>query len=76
MFIPPRIVITKKCKRCQLRYPRKYSQCSHCSHLNDNEVKELKLKYKNEHKGNANLGRLFIYFAMLITIGLIIYNMG
>jgi hypothetical protein len=74
MFIPPRIVITRKCPRCQLRYPKKYSQCSHCTGLNDNEVEALKLRYKNEHRGNANLGRLFVYFAALLAIGMVIYN--
>lgn len=68
MFIPPRIVITKKCKRCQLRYPRKYHACTHCSHLNDSEVDELKSRYKEEHKGNANLGLLFFFFAISLII--------
>ena len=72
MFIPIRIVITKKCPRCQLRYPRREMQCTHCSNFTDHEVEELKLRYKEEHKGNANLGKLFIFFAVLITIGMAI----
>ena len=72
MFIPPRIVITKKCPRCLLRYPRREAQCTHCHDLTDYEVEQLKIRYKEEHKGNANLGRLFIFFAILISIGMAI----
>ena len=68
MFIPPRIVITKKCPRCQLRYRWKEKQCTHCSDLTDYEVEKLKLKYKEEHKGNAHLGRWFIFIAVLLTV--------
>ena len=73
MFIPPRIVITKKCPRCALRYRWREKQCTHCSNLTDNEVNELKLRYKEEHKGNANLGRLFIYFAILIAVAMAVF---
>ena len=73
MFIPPRIVITKKCRRCGLRYRWREKQCTHCSNLTDNEVNELKLRYKEEHKGNANLGRLFIYFAILIAVAMAVF---
>lgn len=72
MFIPPRIVITKKCPRCKLRYPRREIECTHCNNLTDQEVEKLIIKYKEEHKGNANLGRLFIYFAVLIAIAMAI----
>ena len=67
LFIPPRIVITKK---CQLRYRWREKQCTHCSELTDNDVEKLKLQYQEEHKGNANLGRWFIFFAVLIIIGI------
>lgn len=76
LFIPPRIVLTKKCPRCLLRYPRREQQCTHCTNLNDSEVDALKLRVKEEHKGNASLGRLFIYFAILLTIGMALYNLN
>jgi len=74
LFIPPRIVITKKCPRCTLRYPRREKACTHCTNLTDNEVEALKAKYKEEHKGNANLGRLFFYLAILIAIGIAVLS--
>lgn len=70
VFIPPRIVITKKCPRCQLRYRWREKQRTHCHNLNDNEVEQLKFRYKEEHKGNAQIGRWFIFIAVLITIGI------
>jgi len=45
-------------------------QCTHCRTLSDSDVEKLKLRYKEEHKGNAYLGRLFIYAAILIMIGI------
>ena len=72
MFIPPPIRLVKKCERCGLQYPRKEVQCTHCNGLTDREVEELKLKYEEEHKGNANLGKLFLYMAILIAIGMVI----
>lgn len=68
MFIPPRIVITKKCPRCQLRYRRKENQCTHCKELTDYEVEKLKESYDDEHKGNAQLGRWFLFASVIIVI--------
>ena len=70
MFIPPRIVITKKCPRCQLRYRWKEKQCSHCSDLSDYEVEKLKARYQEEHKGNAQLGRWFLFSAIILIIAI------
>lgn len=74
LFIPPRIVITKKCPRCLLRYRWREKQCTHCSNLNAHEVNELKLRHQEEHKGNANLGRIFMYVSILIAIAMVISN--
>lgn len=56
----------------QTSLPRREIECTHCNNLTDQEVEKLIIKYKEEHKGNANLGRLFIYFAVLIAIGMAI----
>lgn len=50
------------------------TQCSHCKDLTDREVENLMAQYEEEQKGNANLGRLFIYIAILILLGLAIIN--
>ena len=73
MFIPIKIVITKKCPRCNLRYPEKENQCTHCSNLTEQEVEELKIRYKEEQRGNANLGGLFLFFGVLIAIGVLLF---
>lgn len=76
MFIPPVIRRVKKCQRCELLYPRMKAQCTHCIDLTDQQVEELKKRYEEEHKGNANLGRFFIYIAILIALSLVIINSG
>ncbi len=74
MIIPPLFHRVNKCNRCGLLYPKRMTQCSHCKDLTDREVEDLKAQYEEEHKGNANLGRLFIYIAILILLGLAIIN--
>ena len=76
MQVPIRIRLTKKCKRCGLRYPQKQSACVHCTGLSDLDVDALKTRYKNEKEGNANLGRLLLYIAILIFIGMLIFSMN
>ena len=73
MFIPPRIVITKKCPRCKLRFHWKEKKCTHCSGLTNHEVNKLKERYNEEHKGNAQLGRWFIFAAIVLTIGIVVF---
>ena len=68
LFVPPRIVITKKCPRCQLRYRWKEKKCTHCTELTDHEVDALKERHREEHKGNAQLGRWFLFVAVILTI--------
>ncbi len=68
--MPSRIVITKKCPRCKLRYRWKAKQCTHCNKLTEHEVEKLKEKYKEEHKGNAQLGRWFLFVAIILAIGI------
>ena len=72
LFVPPRIVTTRKCQRCRLHYPSKEKHCPHCSDLSDYEVERLKLRYKEESKGNALIGKIFIFVAILIVIGIVI----
>ena len=75
MQVPIRISLTKKCKRCGLRYPQKESICVHCTGLSEQKAHKLKERYKNEQQGNANLGRLFLYIAMLILVGMLIFSL-
>jgi hypothetical protein len=70
--VPIRIKPTRKCPRCELRYPLDSEQCPHCSGLSDREVDELKLKVEQEHEAHANLGKLLLYLAALIAIGMML----
>jgi len=70
--IPPPINQTKKCDRCGLHYSVNETDCIHCKDLSDNEVIELIERINHEQHGNANLGKFFIYVAILIIIGMLI----
>ena len=76
MFAPPPIRISKKCKRCGLRYPGKEIQCVHCSNLTDVEVDALLEQKKKEHKTSVNIGKLFFYIAILIFIGFVLISVS
>lgn len=71
-FIPPPINNTKKCNRCSLQYPIEEEVCTHCKDLTDQQVKELLSKLQEEHKGNSNLGKFFIYVTVLLVIVMLI----
>ena len=47
-------------------------ECVHCTNLTDSEVEELLLQKKKEHKTSANIGKFFLYIAILIFIGMAI----
>jgi hypothetical protein len=74
MQLPIRIRLTRKCKRCGLRYPRNVTACTHCVRLSDSEVEDLKKTYAAYHVGNASLGRLFFFIAAVVIIIMIIVS--
>jgi ribosomal protein L37E len=74
VHVPIKITLTKKCKRCGLRYPAKEKSCTHCTGLSDKEVEDLKEQYQNEQAGNANLGWLFLFITALIVVAVMIAN--
>jgi ribosomal protein L37E len=74
MQLPIKIKLTKKCKRCGLRYPAKEESCTHCTGLSDKEVEVLKEQYQNERAGNANLGWLFLFITALIVVAMIVVS--
>ena len=61
----------KKCNRCGLLYDYDLLECSHCSHLDDNGLKELIEDHQEELEANSSLGYLFFFIAILI-LGLIL----
>jgi hypothetical protein len=72
MQVPIRIKFTRKCQRCGLRYAKGDTVCPHCSGLTDQQVVEIRARQEREHAGNANLGRLFLYIAGLLIVGMLI----
>lgn len=56
-----------------MRYPKKDGICPHCNGLTDDQVTELKAKYEAEQVGDVNLGRLFLYIAALLIVGMLIF---
>ena len=73
LMIPPQIRLTRKCKRCGLRYPAKADHCVHCHELNDAAVEALKQRHLEQQAGHRNLGQLFLYIAIIVMIGMIIF---
>ena len=56
-----------------MRYPEKEAVCPHCDGLTDQQVHKFKLRHSNNLAGNANLGRLFLYVAGLLVVGMVIF---
>jgi hypothetical protein len=70
--LPVRIRRSKKCPRCGLRYPSDFATCTHCEGLTDEQVRAIKAKHKRQMIANDQLGRLLLYIAGLILIGIVI----
>jgi hypothetical protein len=75
MQLPINIRRTRQCPRCGLDYPISEPVCPHCHGLSDREVETLKQQYKAESVGERHLGWLFIYIAILIVIGILIFGL-
>jgi predicted nucleic acid-binding Zn ribbon protein len=66
---------TKKCARCGLKYPEDQENCPHCFELTEAELDELKDKIEEYHKSNANIGKLFFYFAAALLVFLVLLTL-
>jgi len=56
-----------------MRYPEKEAVCPHCDGLTDEQVRKFRLRHGNSLAGNANLGRLLLYVAGLLVVGMVIF---
>ena len=72
IFIPPPVRRVKKCPRCGQLYPKKAESCHHCQHLHDQQLDELKEQIARQHEGNKVIGKLFLWIAALILVGMVI----
>ncbi len=68
ILVLPRIIKTKKCIRCGLRYSFKHKECSHCKGLNDIQVVGLKKQNEEKMEAASNLGKYFFYASIGIFI--------
>lgn len=64
-FLPIRLRKSQSCDRCGQWYPKNETQCPHCEDLDDAQVQQLRKRRAGEHRGNANLGNLFLWLAIL-----------
>lgn len=76
MQFPVKIRFSSKCKRCGLRYPEKEPVCPHCHGLTDQQVRRIRLRHSNTLAGNTNIGRLLLYIAGLIIVGMVIFSLS
>lgn len=56
-----------------MRYPEKEPVCPHCDGLTDQQVRKFRLRHNNALVGNENMGRLLLYIAGLLVVGMVIY---
>jgi len=76
MRLPIRIKYSTKCSRCGLRYPEKAPVCPHCDGLSEEQLRRIRLRHSRQLAGNANLGRLFMYVAGLLVVGMVIFYLN
>lgn len=76
MQLPVNIRRTRQCPRCGLDYLISEPACPHCTGLSEREVERLKQQYEAEGPGERNLGWLFIYVAVLIAVGILIFGLS
>ena len=56
-----------------MRYPEKETVCPHCNGLTDEQVRKIRLRRLNSQFEGANLGRLLLYIAGLLVVGMVIF---
>lgn len=72
-LLPIRLKPTQRCDRCGLRYPRKASECPHCSGLDEQALAQLRERIAEERAGTTNLGWMMgLAAAALLALVLIL----
>ncbi len=62
----------KKCTRCGLYTAKDTEKCSHCGDLDPFEFAKFTELRKQYRKSNRNLGKLFLFLAILIGVLLVL----
>ena len=55
-----------RCERCKMQYAWRYTQCPHCSGLNDEELVWFNQRREQELNEIAGLGRVFLLLTMVV----------
>lgn len=63
-----RHIPTVKCERCELRYPKEESACTHCHSLSESGIKLLKLRTQREAEAHVKLGKVMFGIAAIIAL--------
>lgn len=68
MYLLPPFRHKTSCMRCGLKYPKDEPNCTHCYGLSDTELSRY-LETRNDGAEDIrDLGKLFIYIAILLAI--------
>mgnify|MGYP005989701787 CR=1 FL=1 len=60
--------LKRRCERCGLYYPKSLKACDHCSNLSEHDLAALKSANQKMKKGNAKLGRMMFFCAVIIGV--------
>lgn len=72
-YLPPLIgKKNRRCTRCGLLCGASDPLCDHCYSLNDHELAHLLRRVEREHRSHLVIGLIFLLFAVLIVISLVI----
>ena len=71
MYVPPFLAKkTKRCERCDLRYPANEDACTHCGELSDDELTQLRMRESSQRAAYSRLGVIMLVMALLVAIWL------
>lgn len=68
MQVPPFIARkTRRCERCNLRYPASEFRCMHCADLSDDEVAQLRLRELSRNESYRRLGLIMLVIGAIVA---------
>ncbi len=71
MYVPPFLAKkTKRCERCDLRYPASEARCTHCGELSDDELAQLRMREDSQRAAYGRLGVIMLVLALVVALWL------
>jgi len=65
---PGRLHRSKKCPRCGLRYSKNASSCTHCTGLDDDQLRMIKARHRKRAAANDDFDKLLLLAAGLAVV--------